>query len=218
MSTRAAACWAGGIRPEWTLTVAASTDPPPPSPEALAALGDRALVRICLEGRPEAFDALVERYQRAVYRLCRRFAPAHEDALDLSQEVFLRAFKGLDRFRGDAALSTWLYRIAVNVCLNRAAARPPRAVPLDAAAPLAAGEEDAAARLERRGRRDRVRAAIARLPARQRATIILRVYHELPHEEIAAVLGTTVGASKANLFHALRSLKRRLSGDGTEGR
>ncbi len=211
MSTRAVTWWTDGIRSEWTLTVRPSKETPPPAAHPLADLDDRALVDASLAGRTEAFDAIVQRHQQAVYRLCYRFARSREDAMDLSQDVFLRAYRGLGRFRGDSAFSTWLYRISVNVCLNRASIRSVPETPLDEAAHAAAGGTDAAASLERRQERGRVRAAIAKLPAKQRATIILRVYHDLSHEDIASVLGTSVGASKANLFHALGNLKRILA-------
>src|SRR5262245_58723306 len=80
---------------------------------------DAELVQACLAGRREAFDTLVERHQRHVYQLCYRFTGTHEDASDLTQEVFIRAYRGLKTFKGQASLGTWLYRIGVNVCLNR---------------------------------------------------------------------------------------------------
>src|SRR5436190_21881794 len=80
---------------------------------------DAELVRTCLDGRRDAFDLIVERHQRHVYQLCYRFAGNHEDASDLAQDVFIRAYRGLRSFKGQAAFSTWLYRIGVNVCLNR---------------------------------------------------------------------------------------------------
>ncbi len=169
------------------------------------------LVAACLEGRREAFDVLVVRHRRSVYRLCYRFAGNHEDASDLTQEVFVRAYKGLHRFNGRAALATWLYRIGVNLCLNKVTARTPAVEPLDARPHVDGDAKDPARELERAERAAEVRAAIARLPKKQRATVILRVYHELSHEEIAKVLGSTVGAVKANFFHALGNLKRRLS-------
>src|SRR3954470_5173908 len=104
---------------EWTVRV---VEPHPESADTGAALGDldeQELVAACLAGRREAFDAIVERHRRAVYLLCYRFVGNHEDASDLSQDVFLRAYRGLKNFKGDAALGTWLHRIAVNVCLNR---------------------------------------------------------------------------------------------------
>ena len=87
--------------------------------------GERDLVRACQAGDREAFDRLVERHQRDVYRLCYRYLGNHEDASDLAQETFLQAWRALGRFRGESGVSTWLYRIAVNACLNHRAARRP---------------------------------------------------------------------------------------------
>jgi RNA polymerase sigma-70 factor (ECF subfamily) len=176
---------------------------------------DAELVQACLAGRREAFDVLVERHQRHVYQLCYRFAGNHEDANDLAQDVFIRAYRGLKTFKGHSSLGTWLYRIAVNVCLNKVSTKP-RSQPVDPQvlandARAAAVEESAADRLLRGERAAQVRAAIARLPKKQRATLVLRVYHDLPHEQIANVLGSSVGAVKANFFHALNNLKKLLS-------
>jgi RNA polymerase sigma-70 factor (ECF subfamily) len=174
---------------------------------------DAELVESCLAGRREAFDLLVERHQRHVYQLCYRFVGNHEDASDLAQDVFIRAYRALGKFKGEASLGTWLYRIGVNVCLNKVGAKAPKPDPLDpllAASDerIAAIGESADAALLRGERAGQVRAAIARLPRKQRATLILRVYHELPHEEIAGILGSSVGAVKANFFHALNNLKK----------
>jgi RNA polymerase sigma-70 factor (ECF subfamily) len=131
-----------------------------------------------------------------------------EDAADLAQDVFVRAFKGLARFKGESSIRTWLYRVAVNVSLNRVAVRRPATEPLDATDhvdPQFVHPLDALAR----GRQlTRVRDAIRRLPPKQRATLILRVYQDMDYGEIAHVVGGTVGAVKANFFHALASLKR----------
>ena len=176
---------------------------------------DAELVQACLDGRREAFDVIVERHQRHVYQLCYRFAGNHEDANDLAQDVFVRAYRGLKTFKGQASLGTWLYRIGVNVCLTKVAAKG-RSEPLDpllraSDARIVSQEETAAEALLRDERAAQVRAAIARLPKKQRATLVLRVYHDLPHEQIAAILGSSVGAVKANFFHALNNLKKRLS-------
>ena len=88
-------------------------------------LDEAGLVEACLSGRQGAFDLIVERHRRAVYQLCYRFVANHEDASDLSQDVFLRAYRGLRSFRRQSSLATWLYRIGVNVCLNRVTARTP---------------------------------------------------------------------------------------------
>jgi RNA polymerase sigma-70 factor, ECF subfamily len=177
---------------------------------ALATLDERALVDACLANRPGAFDLIVERHRRAVYQLCYRFVGNHEDASDLSQDVFLRAYRGLRNFRGGSSLSTWLYRIGVNVCLNRMAAKTPATEPLAERQFVDTYGESPSERVVRAERSARVRAAIAQLPRKQRATLILRIYHELSHQEIADTLGSSVGAVKANFFHALRSLKRLL--------
>ena len=176
---------------------------------------DAELVQACLAGSREAFDVIVERHQRHVYQLCYRFAGNHEDANDLAQDVFVRAYRGLRTFKGQASLGTWLYRIGVNVCLSKVGSKPRGASlePLLEASDVRAvsHEEPAVDTLIRGERAAEVRAAIARLPKKQRATLVLRVYHELPHEQIAGILGSSVGAVKANFFHALQNLKKLLS-------
>lgn len=177
---------------------------------------DAELVASSLAGNRDAFDAIVERHRRHVYQLCYRFVGNHEDASDLAQDVFIRAYRGLHKFKGDSSLGTWLYRIAVNVSLNKVGAKAPKPEPLDSLLlghdeRVVSREDDAVDVLLRRERAGQVRAAIARLPRKQRATLILRVYHELPHEQIAAILGSSVGAAKANLFHALSNLKKLLT-------
>ena len=179
----------------------------------LEQLDDAALVRLSLNGRREAFDHIVERHRRSVYQLCYRFVGNHEDASDLSQDVFVRAYRALRTFKGQSALGTWLYRIGVNVCLNRVSAKTPPTEPVGAVERADLKVEAADVTLERRETSAMVRAAIARLPRKQRATLILRAYHELPHEEIARILGSSVGAVKANFFHALANLKKVLQGE-----
>jgi len=173
---------------------------------------EREAVEACRRGEREAFDRLVLRYQRDVYRLCYRFVNNHEDANDLAQDVFLRAWRAIPRFRGQSSLATWLYRIAVNACLNFRALRRPatQELPEDLADPVRGTEARLAAEDEAR----RVREAVERLPEKQRATLILKVYHELTHEEVAQILGSTVGTVKANLFHALANLRRLVAGQG----
>ena len=181
--------------------------------EALNGLPDHDLVGACLNGRAEAFEVIVERHKRSVYQLCYRFVGNHEDASDLSQDVFLRAYRGLKSFRGQASLSTWLYRIGVNVCLNRVSVKAPRTESIDARQHLDTRLESAPERLLRNERAARVRAAVAELPRKQRAALVLRVYQEMSHQDIAKILGSSVGAVKANVFHALQNLKKRLGED-----
>jgi RNA polymerase sigma-70 factor, ECF subfamily len=182
-------------------------------PGGLEGLDDAALVEASRKGRREGFDVLVKRHQRPIYHLCYRFAGNHEDASDLVQETFLRAYRSVARFRGESAFGTWLHRIAVNVCLNRAAMKRPPVDPIPAEWEFPDRAPDPAAALMAKERAARVRAAIAKLPPRQRATLILRVYGELQHQEIARVLNSSVGTVKANFFHALANLRRLLSGE-----
>jgi RNA polymerase sigma-70 factor (ECF subfamily) len=176
----------------------------------LADADDSALVRAFQAGRTDAFELLVERHRRSVYQLCFRFVGSHEDAADLVQDVFVRAFKGLARFKGESSVRTWLYRVSVNVSLNRVAARRHPTEPLDAVEPADTRAVHPLDTLVRGEQQAQVRRAVARLPPKQRATLVLRVYQELDYEEIAAILGGSVGAAKANFFHALASLKRQV--------
>ena len=182
-------------------------DPP------LLELTESELVAACRAGRDGAFDVVVERHQRAVYQLCFRFVGRHEDASDLTQDVFVRAYRGLRNFRGQSSLATWLYRIGVNVCLNRVGTKVPPSESIDVQQHVDTRSESPSDRLLKEERAARVRAAITRLPRKQRATLILRMYHEMSHQEIADVLGSSVGAVKANFFHALGNLKKHLDGE-----
>jgi RNA polymerase sigma-70 factor (ECF subfamily) len=204
--------WTAGAEPptRWTLTVA----------EREAALqrisydhlDDAALVEVCRSGRSDAFEVIVARHRRSVYQVCYRFTGNHEDASDLTQDTFVRVWRGLGGFKGHAAVSTWIYRIAVNACLNR--------VPRKSVTEPIAGDDfvdlraaDPGEGLMQGERARRVRRAIARLPEKQRATLILRAYQDLSHKEIARILGSSVGAVKANFFHALGNLRKILGSE-----
>jgi len=191
----------GAASQEWTVRVV--------EPER----DDQTLVTASLAGDKAAFDEIVERHRRTIYQVCFRFVNNHEDASDLAQETFVRAWKGLGRFKGHAALSTWLYRIAVNVCLNHVSAKRLTVEPLDSDRFIDPAAELPGTNLVRQERALAVRRAIAELPEKQRATLILRSYHEMSHQEIADVLGSSVGAVKANFFHALANLKKILGSE-----
>jgi RNA polymerase sigma-70 factor, ECF subfamily len=197
--------------PGWELTVVRN-DAIPMGIAALAELGESELVAASLAGHPGAFDLIVERHRRTVYQLCYRFVGNHEDASDLSQDVFLRAFRGLRNFKGQSSLGTWLYRIGVNVCLNRISAKAPVNEPIEKHQYVDDNAESPSDRMLRGERALQVRAAITRLPRKQRAALILRMYHDMSHQEIADTLGSSVGAVKANVFHALQNLKKLLAG------
>ena len=197
--------WGARVSPE-SEDVQAAT----PNALDLAAADDRVLVAAFLAGSQEAFSVIVNRHQRTVYQVCYRFVRNHEDAADLAQDVFVRAFKGLRNFKGDASLGTWLYRVGVNCCLNRLAVKRPHIESIDESQHVDQKHDDPLRAVVRSEKAAHVRQAISQLPPKQRATLLLRVYQELSHEEIATILGSSVGATKANFFHALGNLKRLL--------
>lgn len=203
------ACGWPDARPDWAVRVTNGRDHRAGEDRVRLDEGadDAALVTAAREGNRDAFGVIVERHRRTVYNVCYRFAGSHEDASDLTQDVFVRAWRGLGRFRGDSAVSTWLYRIAVNVCLSRTAQKKPSVEPIEGRQFADAGAEPPDRAVLRAERSARVRAALRQLPPRQRLTVILRTYHEMTHEQIAQMLGRSVGTVKANFFHALRTLR-----------
>lgn len=162
-----------------------------------------------------AFNQLVVRHQRDVYRLAHRMAGDHDDAHDLAQEAFVRVYRSLDRFRGDSAFKTWLYRIVVNLSLNhikRTRRESLSRVDLDdVSLPVAARSLDLLVEAESS---EQVRGAIAKLPQRQKQTLILKVFHELKYTEIARIMKCSVGTAKANFFHAVQRLRREMGNPG----
>jgi RNA polymerase sigma factor (sigma-70 family) len=179
---------------------------------------DERLVRAFRAGEESAFAALVIKYREPVYRFLRWMTGNHEDAADLTQEVFLRAYRGLGQFQGRCRLRTWLLRIATNACLDhRERQRQP--LPLEAAAALTAPPEAAEpeALAERRERWRRVRDAVQALPPKQRAAVVLRLYGGCAYKEIAEILDCSEGTVKAALFSALRKLRRALEAVKEEG-
>jgi RNA polymerase sigma-70 factor (ECF subfamily) len=188
----------------------AMTDTAPGSVRADAAMTDEALVQAALAGTADAFDLLVTRHRRAVYQVCYRFVNNHEDAADLAQDTFVRAWRALGSFRGQARFSTWVHRIAVNVSLNKVSLKTPRGEALDFDTMADTRDPGPGHGLVAAERQALVRKAVAALPPRQRAALILRTYHELSHQEVADIVGTSVGAVKANVFHALANLRKRL--------
>ncbi len=160
-------------------------------------------------GNSEAFEHLVRRHQRGVYAFCRRLTGNHDEADDIAQEAFVRAYRSMARFRGESRFGTWLRQIALNLVRSRA--RKQRRFPTSALDPdtlpsrMAPGSEDPL------GSR-RLQAAVRDLPEKQRHTLVLKIYEEMTHAEVACLMGCTIGTVKANLFHALRHLRRQLGG------
>jgi RNA polymerase sigma-70 factor, ECF subfamily len=167
-------------------------------------------------GDVDAFGALVERHQERLIRLCARLLHDVEEARDAAQEVFLKAFRSAGAFRPQGQVFTWLYRIAVNHCLNRLRRRSiVRFLSLtgneSAEAPAFDPPDpgpDAERSLQGRRRWQATRKAIEQLPPNQRAALILAKFEGLSYREIAAVLETTESAVESRLVRAMRSLER----------
>lgn len=166
-------------------------------------VADRVLVDAARAGDVDAFEVLVRRHQGKMYRVALRLLGSDADAQDATQETFVRAWRGLGRFRGESAVSTWLYRIVTNRCLNVVAARRP-AESLDPDLPSVGS--DPAEIAEQRERFAAVARHVRSLPPEQRAALVLRDFEGLSYEEVAAVLGVSVAAVKGRIHRARLSV------------
>ncbi len=157
-------------------------------------------------GDRAAFDTLVRKYQRSIYYLTLRYVKDPDDAKDMAQRAFVRAFEALGGFRGGSSFRTWLYRIAVNLSLNHLrdhARHQPGGVPEDALTSDAIG----ANRVTSAEDRARLRGAIDLLPPKQRLVLELRVFEELPFRDVAAIADCTENAAKVNFHLAVKRLR-----------
>lgn len=162
--------------------------------------------------REQAATAFVRKYQNFVFSSALRFLKSYDDADDAAQEIFIKALKSMDKFRGDSSLKTWLYRITMNVCTNMS--RKKKLFGFFGSSDSEESEYDNIAddspmpdrKIESEEFEDKFLKALSRLPEKQRETFALRYFDEMPYEEISAVLGTSVGGLKANYFQAVKKL------------
>jgi RNA polymerase sigma factor (sigma-70 family) len=166
------------------------------------------LVRLFQQGNESAFNELVLRYQEKIYWVARRFSNSHDNADDITQEVFCKMYESLKDFRGDSSLYTWLYRIAVNVSLNFLRRQKVREfLRIDEIFEIESPESESPhAVVEKNEQQLLIDQAVATLPEKQKAVFVMRYYEELSYEEIAEILKTSVGGLKANYFHATRKI------------
>jgi RNA polymerase sigma-70 factor (ECF subfamily) len=171
------------------------------------------LVAAAKAGDRRAFDDLVRSTYADAYTLAYRLTGNEEDAHDVVQDAYLRAYRGLKRFRGDSRFSTWIYRITAN-CASTLLVRRAKTShdELTADQPVAdqRPEADPEIMAEAGYVRDRMTAALAELPPRLRSVVVLRDIYDLPHEAIAAELGISQEAAKVRLHRARRKLRERL--------
>lgn len=171
------------------------------------AMDDRELVERFKAGDEAAFDELVRRYEQEAYWLAYRFTRNSEDARDLAQEGFIRAYRGLGRFRGDSSFHTWFYRILTNLGYRFWRERAKRAKII----PLEPRREPGPVEVQhQRALRAAIEEAISALPPRQRAAFLLHYEEDLPYHQVAQAMGCSEGAAKASYAQALKKLRKRL--------
>lgn len=173
-------------------------------------LSDEALIQQSKQGDLEAFDVLVERYQKKVFAVAYGLTQDGEAARDLTQESFVRAYQAINHFRGQARFYTWIYRITVNLCMDHFRKLPAeRSAPLDDPDPVPDRTTPEIVAVQRETD-SAVRMAIQALPLDQRAVIIMREIEGLSYKEIAGVMGCSIGTVMSRLFYARKKLRELL--------
>jgi RNA polymerase sigma-70 factor (ECF subfamily) len=167
---------------------------------------DAELVERYLAGDTAAFDEIMVRYERQIYRICYRFVDNREDAMDLAQEVFIKAFEHLATFRRESSLKTWLYRIAMNHCINHVKKHSQEFVEVtEYTGSVHSRVQD---QLEEREQREHFRRLVKLLPPKQKAILEMRINEQLSYEEIAKISGRSISTIKASVFFALEKLRK----------
>lgn len=176
------------------------------------------LIRRCRDGERPAQEELYTRYRRQVTANLYRVINDRTDLDDLVQEVFVIAFRGLDRFRGEARLSTWLYRICVNVALGRIRAKTRRPPPILTDQPVgetvANSPDDPRRLLERQQERDRVYRILETLPPKKRIVLFLHEIEGLDLKEISYIVGANPVTVRTRLFYARKEFYKRIAEGG----
>lgn len=177
---------------------------------------DEELVSKAIHGDKEAFAELVRRYERPIYALAYRMVGNREDARDLAQEAFLKAYRALATFKESSRFSPWLYSIANNLCIDFLRRKGRNNLSLDEPFPLGgerqiAGGVDPTVQLEKRETQLQVQQALNNLPPKFKNILILRHMQELSYEEIAQVLGISASLVKTHLFRAREALRKQFT-------
>lgn len=167
------------------------------------------------QGNEQAFEALYSRYRLRLYNLLLRYVQDGALAEDLYQEAFLRLLRAAPRWRPEARLSTWLYRVAINLCIDAARRRRDEGLTPEAAELIADGRPGPQDAVQQSEALQRVKVEVAQLPDQQRAVLLLRVYEGLGEQEVAEIVGCPVGTVKSRLHHALRRLRAGLANELT---
>ncbi|MBK8226619.1 MAG: sigma-70 family RNA polymerase sigma factor [Flavobacteriales bacterium] len=168
------------------------------------------------ESRHYAFNLLVRQYQRRLYAFIRRMVTDHDEAQDVLQETFIKAWHGLDGFRAESQLFSWLYRIAHNECLNHLRKAKRRVfVSNDAVIERLSTTLDSSEHFSGDAIQRKLQAAVMRLPAKQRAVFTMKYFDALKYEDMSRVTGTSVGALKSSFHIAVKKIENWLVNDQT---
>lgn len=166
------------------------------------------------QGQNMAFNLLVNRYQERLYWHIRRMVIDHDDADDLVQNTFIKAFKGLKNFRGDSQLYTWLYRIATNECISFLKKKRTKFfVPIVDVEHELSQSLEADALIDGNEIQMRLQKALLKLPEKQRLVFNMKYFDEMKYEAMSEVLGTSVGALKASYHHAVKKIEKYVQED-----
>ena len=163
------------------------------------------------KGNKEAFSGLVEKYSKPITMMILRLVKDLEEAKDISQTVFLKAYEGLPTFMMNSSFKTWLYRIALNAASDHLRKRRPTML-LDSFDNFSGSHSSPGEEMDRARYLEQLRRAIEELPEKQRLTLELRIYDELDYNEIARILGGTAGGARGNFFQATKTLRQKLGG------
>lgn len=184
-------------------------------------MNENELIKLILQGESDKFRIFVEKYRQMVFRTCMGFVHNKEDADDLTQEVFIQAYRSLPDFKMKSAFSTWLYRIAVNASLNKVR-RSGRISFIDRIESLFGSDSPGAGQLFdtddpeniiiKKEHSQWLQRALDSLPEKQRTAIVLSKYDDLSQKEIAEIMKTSEGAVEALLHRAKKNLREKLSG------
>jgi len=167
---------------------------------------DRQLIESVIAGHSEAFNELVKRYQRPIYYLALRMLKNTENADEVTQKAFLKAYRALSGFQFKSSFKTWVTAIALNLCRTELMKPKREMVELPIHLPNES-EDDEREREETQDRRALLAEGLTELPLRQKEVVTLRIYQEMPFKEIAQALESTESAVKVNFHHAMKSLK-----------
>jgi RNA polymerase sigma-70 factor (ECF subfamily) len=171
-------------------------------------LNDEELVQLVKAGEVAPFDELVRRNQVKIHDLCYKILRNYDDAKDLAQETFIKAYRKINNFKGNSKFSTWLYRIAVNSCLNYIKKQKPTEEIYDEI--TGSGKEDPAQIYKSKRLREMIKNAVAKLPEVQRTVFTLRTLEDLSYQEIGDILKKPISTVKVNHHLAVKNLRKHL--------